>query len=435
MFGAVCSIPMQERLAAGKKISEKLGVAKRLVSRQWFDPISYRTLQNALIPVRKGKRKGAISKVGQELRKRNGTTDPLRRTFLIIDEVHKLMDGDLKASEMADFDEIARMIQNSYDRSGDDSVRLLLMTATPITDNPEGLFRLLNLLIPNKSAQLPSVAEFRHTYTTADGKITGEGVAFFQDRTKGLISYLNREFDPSTFAQPRFHELRIPATGAMPPTDEALLRGCWDAEMAGEPDEVEVDCGALAGELEAALEELEEYEFLPKELAARRKTLKAGYKTRIADCKKRGKDRTRRMKLRIGAVQHCVGQAAKTRKKLYSISQQKATRKCFGKLAYGSQPKFSSVGDLRRMVKNGRPASPRRSAAQTVSSTRALAGPESPTVSPQLRSRSATPKNRAVYAAKKTRRDRRRGHRRDRRRSHSSNNNNNNNTNNNNNND
>lgn len=397
MFGAVCSIPMQERLAAGKKIPEKLALQKRLVSKQWFEPISYRTLQNALIPVAKGAKKGQVTKLGQELRKRNGATDPLRRTFLIIDEVHKLLDGDLKASEMADFDKIASAIQDSYKKSGEDSVRLLLMTATPITDNPEGLFKLLNLLIPDVSRRLPTIDEFRDRFTSKDGKITDAGVAFFQDRTKGLISYLNREFDPSTFAQPRFHRLQIPATGAMLPTDEEIVRGCWDAEMEGETEEVEMDCGALEGELAEALADLEEYDYSPKELATRQKTLRADYKRRMGDCKKSQKDRTRRMKGRVGKVQRCVVAAAKLRKQTYRVSQQKAARVCFGKFAYGTLPKFTAASELRRMTKRGRPATVRKS----VSSTRASRGYPA-------QSRSATPRNNAAaYARNKTRRGRR----------------------------
>jgi hypothetical protein len=409
MFGAVCSIPMQERLAAGKKLPEKLGLQKRLVSKQWFEPISYRTLQNAVVPVAKGAKKGQVTKLGQELQKRNGKADPLRRTFLIIDEVHKLLDGDLKASEMADFEKIAGAIQNSYRQSGEDSVRLLLMTATPITDNPEGLFKLLNLLIPEATRRLPTVDEFRERFTNKDGKISGEGVAFFQDRTKGLISYLNREFDPSTFAQPRFHRLQIPATGAMLPTDEEIVRGCWDAEMSGEPDEVEVDCGALEGELAEALADLEEYDFPPKELVARQKTLRADYKRRMGDCKKSQANRTRRMKTRVGKVQQCAVAAAKLRKQTYRLSQQKAVRSCFGKFAYGKLPKFSGVGELRKLSKRGRP--------------KTVAAAEGP-----MRSRSPTPRNRAPYVKNKTRRGKDRKGRRSSRNNNDNNSNNSNNS-------
>ncbi len=366
MFGAVCSIPLQDRIAAGKPLPAK--GAKRLVGKSWFDPISYRTFQNAVVPMKKGR----VNQLGKLLQERNGSADPLRRTFLIIDEVHKLMDGDLKPSEAADFDKIVGAIQNSYKVSGADSVRVLFMTATPITDNPAGLFRLLNALIPEASRRFPAFEEFRKEYTTPAGTMTAEGEAYFQQRAKGLISYLNREFDPSTFAQPQFHSVPVPASGALLATDVELVSRCLEEEE-GEED-LECDVGDLKHQLEAELADLAEQDLPRKELADRKRTLKASYKGRIAACK--AAESTRKQRIHL-----CLKVAAKTRKEEWRWSQQKAVKTCFGKKVPGKPMEWTSITELKRMAEDLRRRKTRKNTGTTVESvdtTRATRGPIPP---------------------------------------------------------
>lgn len=362
MFGAVCSIPMQERIAAGKPLPAK--GQRRLVGKSWFDPISYRTLQNALVPMKKG----TVNKLGGLLKERNGA-DPLRRTFLIIDEVHKLMDGDLKPSEVADFAKIVAAIHNSYKVSGTDSVRVLLMTATPITDKPEGLFKLLNVLIPEETKRFPEFEEFRKLYTTPTGALTAEGEGFFQKRAKGLISYLNREYDPSTFAQPQFHSVPIPASGALLATDEELVARCI-ADAGEEEEEIDCDVGELKDQLAAELADLAEAGLSRKDLANRKRTLKASYKERIDACKAKEKTRKRPMN-RIGI---CLAAAAKTRKNEWKLSQQKAVKKCF-KTAPGEAMQFSSVPQLKKLAMEMFKRKTRKSSRSSANTTRATRGP------------------------------------------------------------
>jgi hypothetical protein len=356
MFGAVCSIPVQEHLAKGKKMPQKLGAQKRLISKYWFDPISYKSLQNALVPMtRVDKKTGetkvlGINKLGKTLQERNGKEDPLRKTFLIIDEVHKLLDGDLKKSEQADFALLEQAIHHSYATSGKDSVKVLLMTATPITDKPEGLFRLLNLLIPKAADRLPDADEFREKYTTETGQITTRGVAMFQEKAKGLISYLNREFDPTAFAQPEFIQVSVRATGSLHKTDEELLESCMDEDKELEP--VDCDVEELKDSLAAALEDLEEETMAKKEKADRKRTLKAEYKEAIDDCKKRHKTRKAQRKDQQKRRLACVAEATKTRKKNWSMSQQKAAKTCYKKRAHGYAPAFTGVAEMKRIARN-----------------------------------------------------------------------------------
>jgi hypothetical protein len=84
------------------------------------------------------------------------------------------------------------------------------MTATPITDSPEELFEIVNTLIPDADNRFGSLAEFREKYTDADGGITEAGKKYYKSRANGIVSYLNREFDPTTFAQANFHTVAVP---------------------------------------------------------------------------------------------------------------------------------------------------------------------------------------------------------------------------------
>lgn len=252
IFGSVCSIPIIEKLEKGLEIPTDPSKQKRLLSRAWLPPISYRTFQNAL---------ENKNELGRMLHKKN-PSDPLHKTFLIIDEVHKLQDGDLSASEAADFFKIQNYIFKSYETSGKESVRPLIMTATPITDSPKELFEILNTLIPEKSQRFMDFLTFREKYTNAQGEIGADGRAYFQQRARGLISYLNREFDPTTFSQPVFHTISVPIAGARTlPTAAELAEKCVtnlgiDALISESIKEQ--DCSGAGGEEDKQIDELNE---------------------------------------------------------------------------------------------------------------------------------------------------------------------------------
>lgn len=320
IFGAVCSIPIMESLKT-KELPEKLSEQKRLLSRVWLPPISYRTFQNAL----EGK-----NELGRMLKKKHA--DPLHKTFLIMDEVHKLQDGDLGAAEAAEFSVIQSFIQKSYSSSGSDSVRPLLMTATPITDTPNELFEILNTLIPSADRRLMPFDKFRERYTDDLGAISAEGREYFQGRAKGLISYLNRELDPTTFAQPVFHTVRVPIGETVLPELESLVDKCMAGLPATEAEEAN-DCETLSGSLAdeiAALGKLS-----PKERRPAIAEVKRTYKARIRDCKAAGratrKARTNAIKTIIKGVRSCYTQEKKKYRGSFIESQRVAIESCFQK--------------------------------------------------------------------------------------------------------
>jgi len=324
IFGAVCSIPIISAVKDGVSIPEDIGKAKRMLSRAWLPPITYRMFQNALL----GK-----NELGRMLAAKHAS-DPLHKTFLIMDEVHKLMDGDLSAAESADFSVIQNFIQKSYAVSKKNSVRPLLMTATPITDSPRELFAILNTLIGEPSRRFMEFESFRRKYTLEDGQITAEGATYFQDRAKGLISYLNREYDPTTFAQPYFTEVIVPAGEHVAPALDDLVARCTaDLDI---PDLGTIeDCLALeemeANEIEAHTHTDMKPAALKKVLANIRKT----YKKRRSDCEKANKEtrkaHNRAIKMVMKDAMGCYSAQKKAFGKKKGTSQMQEVTECFGK--------------------------------------------------------------------------------------------------------
>jgi hypothetical protein len=196
MFDDVCHIILAEKMKQGLIMPEDLTRRKKLLSKNWIEPISYKTFSNLLTP-------GSHNVYMDKLIQRNGTTDILKKTLIIIDEAHKLYGGDLKAGERPDMAVMERLLQKSYDISGKDSARLLIMTATPFTNSPLELFQLINLCKEDASEKIPiDLAEFKDKYMNADALLTEAGVKKLADKLSGYISYLNREQDPTQFAQP-----------------------------------------------------------------------------------------------------------------------------------------------------------------------------------------------------------------------------------------
>lgn len=186
------------------------------VSPLFMKPISYKMFQNAL---------EKKNELGRALYRQH-PEDMLYKTLLVIDEVHKLHDGDLLPSEMASFSVIQSFIWKSYQVSGPMSVRPLLMTATPISDNPASMFDILNTLIPTPDRRLMPFQDFRHMYVQPNGRITPQGSVYFIHRAEGHISYLNREHDPSTFAIPVFQTVHAELGDVAIPAAKEVARDC-----------------------------------------------------------------------------------------------------------------------------------------------------------------------------------------------------------------
>ena len=194
IFDQICHITLKEEVKLGLTLPEKLNARKKLLSDNWLEPMSYKQFSNLLA----GK-----NKIFDILKARNGSEDILKKTLIIIDEAHKLYGGDLKGAERPDTDVMEKLIMNSYKKSGKDSCKLLLMTATPFTNSPLELCSLINLFVTAESEKITTdKEEFKKQYMTSENILSDNGVKNLANKFSGYISYLNREKDPTQFAQP-----------------------------------------------------------------------------------------------------------------------------------------------------------------------------------------------------------------------------------------
>jgi hypothetical protein len=184
MYDKICDHIIREKYTGTQEAKD----LRKHLSKRFFPPMSYRQFSNML----EGK-----NQLHEKLMALNGAKDLLRNTLVIIDEAHKLYGNDLAAVEKPNM----KIIEEKINMSA--TCKLLLMTGTPITDDPMDFVRLLNLIM--KANKLPtSFPQFNKQFLLHN-TFTKNGVKEFQSRTKGLISYLNRRFDPRQFAQPVFH--------------------------------------------------------------------------------------------------------------------------------------------------------------------------------------------------------------------------------------
>jgi len=179
--------------------------------------------------------------------------DPLRRILLVFDEAHNLFnERDLPQEEALALggkktgvfgtdipgrEHIVNAIYNSYKVSGDNSCRVLLATATPMTPLPTDAFRLLNMLIPKAEDRLPKTHQellaFRtkggQPFVNKEGHITPEAKHEFMKRTNGILSYFSGNRNPQFFAMTRFHIVNVAVTAVQ----EHYLKECVVKETKG----------------------------------------------------------------------------------------------------------------------------------------------------------------------------------------------------------
>jgi hypothetical protein len=194
IFDQICHTIISDEVKRGLLIPEKINDRKKILSDRWLEPLSYKQFSNLL---------AQKNKLYDELLERNGATDILRKTLIIVDEAHKLYGGDLKGAERPDTDVMEKLIANSYKKSGRDSCKLLLMTATPFTNSPLELFSLTNLFMEDDSEKITiDKNEFKEKYMSDKNILTENGIQKIANNLAGYISYLNREKDATQFAQP-----------------------------------------------------------------------------------------------------------------------------------------------------------------------------------------------------------------------------------------
>ena len=214
MFDKICNTIIQEKVI-NQKYEVPSGRADRfsLLGNKWMMPVSYKQFANMI----QGK-----NAFYQKMVSINGKEDPFKKTLIIIDEIHKIYSSDLKQLEKPNPIVLKNMIQKSYQVSGDDSCRLLLMTATPITDDPLSAIKILNLILPQEEQFTEDYNQFTETYCNENGVFTNHGANEFLNKTSGYISYLDRSSDVRQFAYPIIKNILVDITSA--PDNKETIR-------------------------------------------------------------------------------------------------------------------------------------------------------------------------------------------------------------------
>lgn len=206
MYHQICNTIIQEKIDDGTlKLPKKITGPMRYLSDNWIEPMSYKQFSNMLLK---------NNKFYKEIVKKNGEDDPLKKTLVIIDEAHKLYAPNVVGSEKPRTDILEQMIENSYKVSGKDSVRVMLMTATPYTEDPMEMIKLLNILRPASYAIPCEFNEFSTKYLDTSGYFTKQGIKKFQDEIAGYVSYINRSQDGRNFAHPILENVFVDMTSA-----------------------------------------------------------------------------------------------------------------------------------------------------------------------------------------------------------------------------
>jgi DNA ligase (NAD+) len=201
MFDMSCVEKIREYLKKGKKMPDALNARKRLLSKSWVPPISYKQFNNALLKQ---------NRLYDFLIKKNGFSDPLKKTLLIIDEAHLMLSPTMKEADKPDIDLLKAWLRHSFKVSGQDSGRIILMSATPITNDPFTITKLLNLTSEN--IDMPDTQEkFIDAYLNNETlEFTKSGKELFKKDIHGRVSYLNRTKDVRQFSQPVIHNINVP---------------------------------------------------------------------------------------------------------------------------------------------------------------------------------------------------------------------------------
>lgn len=198
MFEKICNMKIRAMIQNGKKLPKTRSERMALLGKNWLQPISYKQFTNLI----KGK-----NKFYKQMVERNGKEDPFKKTLIIIDEIHKVYSDTLSRLEKPNPEVLQGMIQKSYSVSKKDSLKLLLMSATPITEDPMSAIKILNLLLEGDDRFPEDFEEFKSLYCNENGLFSNLGSFSFIDKISGLISWIDRGNDRSQFAYPIINDI------------------------------------------------------------------------------------------------------------------------------------------------------------------------------------------------------------------------------------
>ena len=348
MFDKVCDYAIREKLEKGEKVPTTIEEMKELrkhMTKKFLPPVSFRQFSNACSEIA-NRRQDSESRLGalsQRLTDLNGNKDPFNKTLVIIDEVHKFFAKDLHFAEKANFDVIEEEMNYSYKESKKDSVRLLMMSATPIMDTPMDFIKLINLITPKGKLPVDG-KEFMKKFPTNDQfSFTKDSKDKLQEYFKAKISFLDRRYDPRLFVQPVFHDvhvkLGINEDGVKMKCDEKLKGGLENCKKTKVDDIARCESnkpGDIENETKKDEENIKKLEKEMNDVAskvkkgkmdakkpfqAKIKTLKQGIKIRQSTFKKKVKEYKTCLSNSAKSFDKCENKANKDHKKCMKDDQ------------------------------------------------------------------------------------------------------------------
>jgi hypothetical protein len=168
----------------------------KITKKAWYPPITYKQFSNLLLKK---------NKMGIDFYSRN-ETDPLRKVLVIIDESHNLFNKSLPEHQKPNMAIIRKKIYQSYNLSKEDSVKIILLTATPLLDDVMSYFRLINLIIPKKRNRFRTNLKVFSEKYLKDNKFSDKGLQIFNENSSRLVSLLDLSQNKNKFAQPVMYE-------------------------------------------------------------------------------------------------------------------------------------------------------------------------------------------------------------------------------------
>jgi hypothetical protein len=157
------------------------------------------------------------------------------------------------------------------------------MTATPFTNSPIEMFKLINLCKDDPAERITTdIKEFKSKYMNDDNILTEEGSKKLADKLSGYVSYLNREQDPTQFAQPIMIE--VPTIMSQIP-DQESRKEFVDKIMANTKEEKNAKATERLTSKAQLLANKQRIKTLKTNMQTAKKRIKETFKEHSARCK------------------------------------------------------------------------------------------------------------------------------------------------------
>ena len=176
--------------------AQRLGIIGKYIEIQSFSTLGHAFER----PVKNDKAQKWLAEARRKYRDEDYKgSDPLYKTLIVFDEPHKISQVKT-AQERMKWDVVTAALRKSYQSSGENSARLLMLDATPMVDGPKYLFTMLNALHVRDILPKTDEAARAQDLVSVNGVLTAKGREAVSKAGNAVISYVNLAADRSRFA-------------------------------------------------------------------------------------------------------------------------------------------------------------------------------------------------------------------------------------------